>query len=77
MAQEAYNEALRINPKYAQAHNGLGMVHEQLGQLDKAIEEYEIALSIDENNAVANYNLGLAYNEKNDIDQSIHYLTKA
>ena len=77
LAEVAYNEALRINPQYAQAHNGLGMIHEQLGQLDKAIEEYELALSIDENNAVANYNLGLAYNEKNDIDQSIPYLTKA
>jgi tetratricopeptide (TPR) repeat protein len=77
LAQEAYNEALRINPEYAQAHNGLGMVHEQLGQLDKAIEEYELALSIDENNAVTNYNLGLAYNEKNDLDQSISYLSKA
>ena len=45
-AQEAiahYKEALRINPTYSQAHNGLGNLLSQMGDMPEAIAEFELA----------------------------------
>ena len=77
IAKREYEEALKINPEYAQAHNGLGLVYEDLGQKDKAMKQFELALAIDENNVAANYNIGLSYQDRNDLNTSIFYLAKA
>ena len=63
-SQEAITEfqtALRIEPRYAQAHNSLGNLLEKIpGQLPKAIAEYETAIRLQPDLAVAHYNLALA-----------------
>jgi len=43
-ALESYREALRIDPKYTEAHNAIGAIHLELGQYDAAISEFEIVL---------------------------------
>jgi len=57
------------------AHNNLGKEYFQKGLLDKAIEEYTIALSkaseIQYKYPTAHYNLGLAYDEKGMYEASI------
>jgi Flp pilus assembly protein TadD len=47
--QEAFNnweQALRINPDYAEAHNDLGIALERMGSLDDAIVHYERAVGL-------------------------------
>jgi len=57
------------------AHNNLGKEYYEKGLLDKAIEEYTIALSkaseVRYAYPIAHYNLGLAYDEKGMYDASI------
>src|SRR3989339_573517 len=57
------------------AHNNLGKEYYEKGLLDKAIEEYTIALSkaseIRYAYPIAHYNLGIAYDEKGMFDASI------
>jgi tetratricopeptide (TPR) repeat protein len=62
-AIEAYQQAVRIDPKYAKAWNRLGLAYENSKQYGKAIEAYQQAVRIDPEFAVAWYNLGRAYNE--------------
>lgn len=42
-AADHFRRAIEINPRLAQAHNGLGMVHAALGEFDEAAEEYAAA----------------------------------
>ena len=57
------------------AHNNLGKEYYEKGLLDKAIEEYTIALSkaseVRYAYPIAHYNLGIAYDEKGMFDASI------
>lgn len=57
------------------AHNNLGKEYYEKGLLDKAIEEYTIALSkaseVRYVYSIAHYNLGIAYDEKGMYDASI------
>ena len=57
------------------AHNNLGKEYYEKGLLDKAIEEYTIALSkaseVRYAYPIAHYNLGIAYDEKGMYDASI------
>lgn len=55
------NEALQINPNYADAHNNLGNVFLNQGKYREATNQYNEALRINPNYAKAHYNLGNAY----------------
>ncbi len=53
------------------AHNNLGNTYYEKGELDKAISEYNQALSLKSNYADAHYNLGVAYSDKGMLDEAI------
>ena len=55
-----YEQALRIKPDYAEAHNNLGIALAQTGKIEDAIGQYEQALRIKPDYAEAHYNLGNA-----------------
>ena len=55
-----YEQALRIAPDYAEAHNNLAIALVQLGRVPEAIGHYEQALRIKPSFAEAHYNLGVA-----------------
>ena len=63
------------------AHNNLGKEYYEKGLLDKAIEEYTIALSkaseVRYAYPIAHYNLGIAYDEKGMYDASIQEYSNA
>ena len=66
-AIEQYQIALRLNPNYVEAHNGLGVAYDNKGlTVDKAIVHYQIALRINPNYAETYNNLGIAYYNKED-----------
>jgi tetratricopeptide (TPR) repeat protein len=60
-----YEEAVRLQPDYGEAHNNLGVVLAQMpGRLDDAIAQYEMALRLKPDSAQAHDNLGLALAQK-------------
>ena len=56
-ARAAYEEALRISPRMAQAENNLGVVLERLGRMEEAIARYRRAIEIDPQYSDARNNL--------------------
>jgi tetratricopeptide (TPR) repeat protein len=60
-AEKQYEEALRINPNYAEAWNNLGTVQHGRGKYKQAIKSYRKAVSLRPNLAQAHKNMGSAY----------------
>lgn len=59
------------------AHNNLGIVLFQKGELDEAIEHYRTTLRMQPNFWDADYNLGSALLRKGQVDEAISYCDKA
>ncbi|MEK0181955.1 tetratricopeptide repeat protein [Microcoleus anatoxicus] len=55
-----YNQALRINPNYAEAYFSRGLARSDLGDKQGAIADYNEALRINPNDVIAYYNRGVA-----------------
>ena len=70
-AIEQFKKALKINPRYARAHNNLGIAYTGKGMLKEAIYEYERAIDIDPHHKRAYYNLGVVYFEQGDFDRAM------
>ena len=62
-AADAYQTAVRINPKMAEAFSNLGIILESMGQIDDAITVYEKALQLEPNfaDALSNYGIVLKH----------------
>lgn len=60
-AIDAYQAALRIDPKQPRARSNLGAAYAKLGKYDEAIDQYRQALAIDAANPATRLNLALAY----------------
>ena len=60
-AFEHYQQALRIDPDYANAHESLGNALVQLGRLPEANVQYQQALRIKPDDPETHYNLGTAF----------------
>ncbi|MBW2663601.1 MAG: tetratricopeptide repeat protein, partial [Deltaproteobacteria bacterium] len=63
-------QALKINPRFVDAHNNLGICYFDKGKIDKAISQFQHALRINSNHADAHYNLGVAYGSKGKYDMA-------
>jgi tetratricopeptide (TPR) repeat protein len=57
------NEALRLNPNFAEAHFELGVIALAQGKVEQAIVALEKAVNLDPRLATAHYRLGLAYRQ--------------
>ena len=58
-----YSEAIRLNPKYAQAYYNRGYAKSKLKQYAEAITDYDVAIRLDPKDANAHYNRGYAKDE--------------
>jgi tetratricopeptide (TPR) repeat protein len=65
------------NPSCWMAHNNLGIVLFEKGQLDDAIAHYRTTLQMQPNFWDADYNLGTALLGKGQVDEAIFYCDKA
>lgn len=54
-------KAVKLDPKFADAHYHLGLLFEDLGEDQKAIRQYEIAASLDDNSKAIHYRLARLY----------------
>jgi Flp pilus assembly protein TadD len=72
-----YNEALKLNPDSAAAHNNLARIHHTLGRFDDAIAHYTVALEIDPKLAIAHNNLGILLLQKESLVAGVRHLREA
>jgi len=71
------DEAIRLDPKYANAYNNRGVVHGSKGDDDRAIADYDRAIRLDPKYATAYNNRGFAYAGTGDYDRAMADLDDA
>ena len=76
-ALEHYTEALRLNPRLAEAYNNRGNVYNIMSEPDCAIKDFTKAIQLKPDYADAYNNRGNAYDKKGDFDRAIENFTKA
>ena len=76
-AIKCYDEAIRINPDYADAHYNKGLSLSALGQEEEAIKCYDEAIRINPDHANALNDKGLALINLGKYQEAIEYFDKA
>jgi lipoprotein NlpI len=76
-AIEDFDQAIRLNPNYAEAFNYRGANYARKFQLDRAIEDFDKAIRLNPNFAEAFSNRGNAYRRKGQLDRAIEDLDHA
>lgn len=71
IALEEFTEASRIDPSFAFAYNGLGLVHSALGENDKADANFRKAIQLEPNNSESHNNYGGFLCAQGRYDESI------
>jgi tetratricopeptide (TPR) repeat protein len=72
-----WRTTLARNPACWMAHNNLGIVLSQKGEIDEAIAHYRTTLEMRPDFSDANYNLGNALLQRGEIDEAILHCQKA
>jgi tetratricopeptide (TPR) repeat protein len=72
-----WRTTLARNPSCWMAHNNLGIVLSQKGEIDEAIAHYRTTLQMRPDFSDANYNLGNALLQRGEIDEAILHCQKA
>ncbi len=72
-AIEAFNQALQLDPQFADAWNDLGEIYRDQGNMEEAVRCYRAALQADSRHGRANYNLGESYCLGDQFEQAIPY----
>ena len=77
VAQDLYNQILKINPNHTGALNNLGAIFKELKDYQKAKKFYEKSIEINPNYADAHNNLGLTYVNLKDYQKARKCYEKA
>jgi tetratricopeptide (TPR) repeat protein len=73
-----YNDAIRLNPEYAEAYNNRALTYCDEGDYEEAIADFNEAIRLDPNDAGAYYNRGVTHGkEKGEFDKAIADDTRA
>ncbi|HWN99299.1 MAG TPA: tetratricopeptide repeat protein [Blastocatellia bacterium] len=73
----ASDSALRLDPRQAQVHISLGIIHHGTGKMGKAIEEFERAIELQPMSDAAHRWLGRCYTQEGDMERAIAYFDKS
>ena len=76
-ARAHYDEALRINPMYAEAYNNLGLLLQSQDDPAGAIDQYRQALRCKSNFAAAHYNIAIVLQRQDQVDEAVSHYGKA
>lgn len=71
IALNEFTAAVKIDPNFGMAYNGLGLVHSALGQDALAEQNFKRALQLEPNNSESHNNYGSFLCSRNRIDESI------
>jgi predicted O-linked N-acetylglucosamine transferase (SPINDLY family) len=72
-----YQQALALQPDYAEARNNLGVVFNNLGRFDEAIDCYQQALASAPDYAQAYFNIGVVYQEQEQYALAMRHYERA
>ena len=71
-ALAVYNQAIQLNPKFAEAYNNRGIVYRKQGKYDLAIADYNESIRLNNPKLWLPYNnRGIAYNNQGKYDLAI------
>jgi len=76
-APDAYKQAIRLDPKNADAHVNLGRLYQLGGDLKHAKRHYELALTARPGHQLAYYNLGTVFDELDEMGQAADFYQRA
>lgn len=71
-----FNQAIKLDPDFADAYNGRGITYYFLKQFDRAIADFSQAIKLKPDLAVAYNNRGVAYRELKQFDRAIANYTQ-
>lgn len=66
-----FSDTVKKSPDGALPHNNLGSAYRDRGMLDRAIEQYQIAMKLEPYSPDAYNNLGVAYRDKGMLDKAM------
>jgi tetratricopeptide (TPR) repeat protein len=72
-AINAFNTALKFNPKDAYASNRLGNIYRENGKLDEALKWFEYSINVDANNFASYHGANKVLIDSNQLDKAIEY----
>ena len=72
-----FQRSIELDDNFAEAHNNLGSVLRDQGQLDAAVACYRRALQLKPNDVQPNYNLGVGLREQGNLDEAAAYCHRA
>jgi tetratricopeptide (TPR) repeat protein len=75
--EQLWRTTIAQNPSCWMAHNNLGVVLVQEGQVDEAIDNYQTALQMQPDYADADYNLGNALLAKGEVEEALRHCQRA
>jgi tetratricopeptide (TPR) repeat protein len=70
-AIEAFNKAIRLNPRSAEAYHGRGMAYNETGQNEKALKDYDAALALNPQYIEAYFNRANAYSDLGQYERAL------
>jgi Tfp pilus assembly protein PilF len=76
-ALKNFLESVKLNPEFAEAHNGLGLAHHLLGNHEKALAHFEKALELKPDYSEVMNNMARVYIGQNRFRLAIPLLRKA
>ncbi|HEV8198617.1 MAG TPA: FG-GAP-like repeat-containing protein, partial [Candidatus Polarisedimenticolia bacterium] len=76
-AAQAFQEAIRLDPKLVAGHYGLATLQKGQGQSAEALAEFEAAQKLDPSDPDILYNIGLLSGRQRQFDRAIESLRKA
>ena len=74
MAKVQFEEALKLDPKNSDAYLGFGQLYEQMGDVEKAIQNYQLAVKYNRRSAYAYYRLGVLYEKQGRLPEAVRNL---
>jgi protein O-mannosyl-transferase len=72
-----WRKTVAVSPDSISAHNGLGTIYSQEGNVKRALQEFNTAIQINPNFAEAYSNRGLIYSRQGDFNQALQDFSQA